>query len=159
MLLVLFFADLSLFRITVLAGDTLPIEVYCHIPIMCEDRNLPYAYIPSKTVIKGWGNVKKGMNNQPFTPLEGGLQRVYALFNLSDLIWRYRIFFYLEHTWDFPKSRLYLLFPSDGLMHCFPPFYYFTWKYHNLIVLEAPPVQSWILPYTQFFHPSIFIGF
>ncbi|XP_003217638.1 H/ACA ribonucleoprotein complex subunit 2 [Anolis carolinensis] len=35
--------------ITVLAGDTLPIDVYCHIPIMCEDRNLPYVYIPSKT--------------------------------------------------------------------------------------------------------------
>ncbi|XP_076836174.1 H/ACA ribonucleoprotein complex subunit 2-like protein [Brachyhypopomus gauderio] len=34
--------------IVVLAGDTLPIEVYCHLPIMCEDRNLPYAYIPSK---------------------------------------------------------------------------------------------------------------
>ncbi|NXS04065.1 NHP2 protein, partial [Oxylabes madagascariensis] len=35
--------------ITVLAGDTLPIDVYCHIPIMCEDRSLPYAYVPSKT--------------------------------------------------------------------------------------------------------------
>uniref|UniRef100_A0A8D0GGW1 H/ACA ribonucleoprotein complex subunit 2 n=1 Tax=Sphenodon punctatus TaxID=8508 RepID=A0A8D0GGW1_SPHPU len=35
--------------ITVLAGDTLPIDVYCHIPVMCEDRNLPYAYIPSKS--------------------------------------------------------------------------------------------------------------
>ncbi|KYO24130.1 H/ACA ribonucleoprotein complex subunit 2 [Alligator mississippiensis] len=35
--------------IVVLAGDTLPIEVYCHIPVMCEDRSLPYAYIPSKT--------------------------------------------------------------------------------------------------------------
>ncbi|CAB1441924.1 unnamed protein product [Pleuronectes platessa] len=34
--------------IVVLAGDTLPIDVYCHLPIMCEDRNLPYAYIPSK---------------------------------------------------------------------------------------------------------------
>lgn len=33
-----------------LAGDTLPIDVYCHIPIMCEDRNLPYAYVPSKSV-------------------------------------------------------------------------------------------------------------
>lgn len=37
-------------RIAVLAGDTLPIDVYCHIPIMCEDRNLPYAYVPSKSV-------------------------------------------------------------------------------------------------------------
>ena len=35
--------------IMVSAGDTLPIEVYCHLPVMCEDRNLPYAYIPSKT--------------------------------------------------------------------------------------------------------------
>jgi len=34
----------------VLAGDTLPVEVYCHLPVMCEDRNLPYVYIPSKTV-------------------------------------------------------------------------------------------------------------
>uniref|UniRef100_W5MTR7 H/ACA ribonucleoprotein complex subunit 2 n=2 Tax=Lepisosteus oculatus TaxID=7918 RepID=W5MTR7_LEPOC len=34
--------------IVVLAGDTLPIDVYCHIPVMCEDRSLPYAYVPSK---------------------------------------------------------------------------------------------------------------
>uniref|UniRef100_A0A3Q3X9A4 H/ACA ribonucleoprotein complex subunit 2 n=1 Tax=Mola mola TaxID=94237 RepID=A0A3Q3X9A4_MOLML len=34
--------------IVVLAGDTMPIDVYCHLPIMCEDKNLPYAYIPSK---------------------------------------------------------------------------------------------------------------
>jgi hypothetical protein len=34
----------------VLAGDTLPIEVYCHLPVLCEDQNLPYVYIPSKTV-------------------------------------------------------------------------------------------------------------
>ncbi|KAH0629944.1 hypothetical protein JD844_012438 [Phrynosoma platyrhinos] len=39
----------KLYKITVLAGDTLPIDVYCHIPIMCEDRNFPYVYIPSKT--------------------------------------------------------------------------------------------------------------
>ncbi|XP_043841445.1 H/ACA ribonucleoprotein complex subunit 2 [Dromiciops gliroides] len=35
--------------IMVLAGDTLPIEVYCHLPIMCEDLSMPYAYVPSKT--------------------------------------------------------------------------------------------------------------
>lgn len=41
---------LSSCSIVVLAGDTLPIEVYCHLPIMCEDRNLAYAYVPSKAV-------------------------------------------------------------------------------------------------------------
>ncbi|KAM9064135.1 H/ACA ribonucleoprotein complex subunit 2 [Sarcophilus harrisii] len=35
--------------IMVLAGDTLPIEVYCHLPIMCEELSMPYAYVPSKT--------------------------------------------------------------------------------------------------------------
>ncbi|XP_064017925.1 H/ACA ribonucleoprotein complex subunit 2 isoform X2 [Pogoniulus pusillus] len=35
--------------IMVLAGDTQPIDVYCHIPIMCEDRSIPYAYVPSKS--------------------------------------------------------------------------------------------------------------
>lgn len=37
----------------IFAGDTLPIEVYCHLPIMCEDRNLAYAYVPSKVVSSG----------------------------------------------------------------------------------------------------------
>ncbi|KAE8614966.1 hypothetical protein XENTR_v10008372 [Xenopus tropicalis] len=35
--------------IVVMAGDTLPIEVYCHIPVMCEDRGIPYSYVPSKS--------------------------------------------------------------------------------------------------------------
>ncbi|XP_072416189.1 H/ACA ribonucleoprotein complex subunit 2-like protein [Chiloscyllium punctatum] len=34
--------------IVLLAGDTLPIDVYSHLPILCEDKNLPYVYIPSK---------------------------------------------------------------------------------------------------------------
>ncbi|XP_039631365.1 H/ACA ribonucleoprotein complex subunit 2-like protein [Polypterus senegalus] len=34
--------------IVVLAGDTLPIDVYCHIPVLCEDKSIPYVYIPSK---------------------------------------------------------------------------------------------------------------
>ncbi|XP_076812706.1 H/ACA ribonucleoprotein complex subunit 2-like protein [Clavelina lepadiformis] len=32
----------------VFAGDTRPIEVMCHIPIMCEDTDVPYCYIPAK---------------------------------------------------------------------------------------------------------------
>ncbi|XP_009079456.1 PREDICTED: H/ACA ribonucleoprotein complex subunit 2, partial [Acanthisitta chloris] len=43
----------------VLAGDTMPIDVYCHIPIMCEDRNLPYAYVPSKSDLGAAGGSKR----------------------------------------------------------------------------------------------------
>eukprot|EP01099_Mayorella_cantabrigiensis_P000263 TRINITY_DN111_c0_g1_i1.p1 TRINITY_DN111_c0_g1~~TRINITY_DN111_c0_g1_i1.p1 ORF type:complete len:249 (-),score=92.88 TRINITY_DN111_c0_g1_i1:148-894(-) len=31
-----------------LAGDISPIEVICHIPIICEEAGLPYIYVPSK---------------------------------------------------------------------------------------------------------------
>ncbi|ELU09832.1 hypothetical protein CAPTEDRAFT_172931 [Capitella teleta] len=32
----------------VLAGDTNPIDVICHVPIMCEEKSIPYCYTPSK---------------------------------------------------------------------------------------------------------------
>lgn len=32
----------------VIAGDISPIDVITHLPIMCEDRNIPYFYVPSK---------------------------------------------------------------------------------------------------------------
>mmetsp|Transcript_24729 Transcript_24729/g.41821 ORF Transcript_24729/g.41821 Transcript_24729/m.41821 type:complete len:142 (+) Transcript_24729:83-508(+) len=32
----------------VIAGDISPIDVISHLPIMCEDRNIPYLYVPSK---------------------------------------------------------------------------------------------------------------
>lgn len=32
----------------VFAGDVTPIEVYCHLPIVCEDNNIPYCFVQSK---------------------------------------------------------------------------------------------------------------
>lgn len=32
----------------VIAGDISPIDVISHLPIMCEDRHIPYYYVPSK---------------------------------------------------------------------------------------------------------------
>mmetsp|Transcript_25757 Transcript_25757/g.40188 ORF Transcript_25757/g.40188 Transcript_25757/m.40188 type:complete len:128 (-) Transcript_25757:22-405(-) len=33
----------------VLAGDTNPIEIILHLPLLCEDKNVPYIFLPSKT--------------------------------------------------------------------------------------------------------------
>lgn len=38
------------FSIVVLAGDTSPVDVICHMPIVCEEGDLPYCYTPSKEV-------------------------------------------------------------------------------------------------------------
>ena len=32
----------------IIAGDISPIDVISHVPIMCEDRSIPYIYVPSK---------------------------------------------------------------------------------------------------------------
>jgi len=34
--------------IVVLAGDTSPIDVITHMPVLCEDNHIPYCYVPSK---------------------------------------------------------------------------------------------------------------
>ncbi|GAM27426.1 hypothetical protein SAMD00019534_106020, partial [Acytostelium subglobosum LB1] len=35
-------------KICVIAGDVSPIDVISHIPIMCEEKNIKYIYVPSK---------------------------------------------------------------------------------------------------------------
>uniref|UniRef100_A0A3P9J210 H/ACA ribonucleoprotein complex subunit 2 n=2 Tax=Oryzias TaxID=8089 RepID=A0A3P9J210_ORYLA len=62
--------------IVVLAGDTLPIEVYCHLPVMCEDRSLPYAYIPSKVSSIFLCDVHDGQRNVSF--IQSSLQLIPA---------------------------------------------------------------------------------
>lgn len=32
----------------IIAGDISPVDVITHLPIMCEDRQIPYFYVPSK---------------------------------------------------------------------------------------------------------------
>jgi ribosomal protein L7Ae-like RNA K-turn-binding protein len=39
-----------IYSIVVLAGNTSPVDVICHVPVMCEDSSLPYCYVPSKEV-------------------------------------------------------------------------------------------------------------
>ena len=35
----------------VLAGDTNPIEILLHLPLLCEDKNVPYIFVPSKAAL------------------------------------------------------------------------------------------------------------
>lgn len=32
----------------IFAGDVSPIDIMCHMPIVCEEQNIPYCYIPSQ---------------------------------------------------------------------------------------------------------------
>ena len=37
--------------IVVICGDISPIEVVAHLPVFCEDNDLPYIYIPSRDAL------------------------------------------------------------------------------------------------------------
>lgn len=49
-----------IYRIVIFAGDVTPIDIMCHIPGVCEEKNIPYCYTPSRQDIGGAMGVKRG---------------------------------------------------------------------------------------------------
>lgn len=43
----------------ILAGDVFPIDIYSHLPIVCEDNEIPYCFVPSKRDISVSLGVKR----------------------------------------------------------------------------------------------------
>ncbi|KDQ60925.1 hypothetical protein JAAARDRAFT_55658 [Jaapia argillacea MUCL 33604] len=35
----------------ILTADTEPIEILLHLPLLCEEKNVPYVFVPSKTAL------------------------------------------------------------------------------------------------------------
>lgn len=46
-------------RLCLIAGDISPIDVITPLPVMCEDRNVPYIYVPSKEELGHAGLTKR----------------------------------------------------------------------------------------------------
>ncbi|QIW96293.1 hypothetical protein AMS68_001811 [Peltaster fructicola] len=38
-------------EIVILAADTEPLAILLHLPLLCEDKNTPYVYVPSKMAL------------------------------------------------------------------------------------------------------------
>jgi U4/U6 small nuclear ribonucleoprotein SNU13 len=38
-------------EIIILAADTAPLAILLHLPLLCEDKNVPYVYVPSKAAL------------------------------------------------------------------------------------------------------------
>eukprot|EP01060_Flectonema_neradi_P012880 TRINITY_DN1966_c0_g1_i1.p1 TRINITY_DN1966_c0_g1~~TRINITY_DN1966_c0_g1_i1.p1 ORF type:complete len:127 (+),score=32.54 TRINITY_DN1966_c0_g1_i1:55-435(+) len=38
-------------ELIILAGDCNPIEILLHLPMLCEDKNVPYIFVPSKLAL------------------------------------------------------------------------------------------------------------
>lgn len=42
----------------IIAGDIFPLDVIAHLPVLCEEANIPYIYVPSKEDLGSTGAVK-----------------------------------------------------------------------------------------------------
>ena len=38
-------------EVIIMAADTEPIEILLHLPLLCEDKNVPYVFVPSKVAL------------------------------------------------------------------------------------------------------------
>ena len=45
--------------IVVFAGDVTPIEIMCHLPAVCEEKSIPYVYVPFRTDISTAIGIKR----------------------------------------------------------------------------------------------------
>jgi H/ACA ribonucleoprotein complex subunit 2 len=45
--------------VVVLAADISPMDVIAHIPVLCEDHNVPYIYVSSRAELGAAGNTKR----------------------------------------------------------------------------------------------------
>lgn len=55
----------------ILAADISPMDVISHIPVLCEDHNIPYVYVPSRAELGAAGSTKRPTSVVMLTPNAG----------------------------------------------------------------------------------------
>ncbi|KXN91487.1 13 kDa ribonucleoprotein-associated protein, partial [Leucoagaricus sp. SymC.cos] len=46
-------------EIIILTADTEPVEILLHLPLLCEEKNVPYIFVPSKAALGRACNVSR----------------------------------------------------------------------------------------------------
>merc|ERR1711939_864674 len=54
-----------------LAADISPMDVISHLPVLCEDHNIPYVYVPSRAELGAAGSTKRPTSVVMITPRQG----------------------------------------------------------------------------------------
>ncbi|KAJ3350823.1 RNA binding protein snu13 [Kappamyces sp. JEL0680] len=60
----------------VMAADAEPLEILLHIPLLCEDKNVPYVFVPSKAALGRACGVSRPVVAASVTTNEGALHRL-----------------------------------------------------------------------------------
>jgi H/ACA ribonucleoprotein complex subunit 2 len=56
------------FSLVVLAADITPIDIISHLPVVCEDAQIPYVFVPSKEELGHAGSTKRPTSCVFITP-------------------------------------------------------------------------------------------
>lgn len=55
-----YYTNILYFRLVIFAADVFPIEIMCHLPVVCEDKDIPYCYTPSRQDIGAAMGINRG---------------------------------------------------------------------------------------------------
>ncbi|KAI9208559.1 13 kDa ribonucleoprotein-associated protein [Polychytrium aggregatum] len=55
----------------IMAADTEPLEILLHLPLLCEDKNVPYVFVPSKQALGRACGVSRPVISASVTTNEG----------------------------------------------------------------------------------------
>lgn len=58
-------------ELIVMAGDVNPIEILLHLPLLCEDKNVPYVFVPSRAALGRAAGVTRNVSAVSITTSEG----------------------------------------------------------------------------------------
>lgn len=57
--------------LVILAGDISPLDILSHIPVLCEEQNVPYIFVPSKEALGAASSTKRPTSTVMICP-DGG---------------------------------------------------------------------------------------
>lgn len=68
-------------ELIILAADTEPLAILLHLPLLCEDKNVPYVFVPSRTALGRQCGVSRSVIavsilSNDASPLKGQIQKL-----------------------------------------------------------------------------------
>jgi H/ACA ribonucleoprotein complex subunit 2 len=70
-----FFPCYPALSLVILAGDISPMDILSHIPILCEEQNVPYIFVPSKESLGAASSTKRPTSTVMVCPDGGKLAK------------------------------------------------------------------------------------
>ncbi|ELR16019.1 ribosomal protein L7Ae/L30e/S12e/Gadd45 family protein [Acanthamoeba castellanii str. Neff] len=72
-------------ELIIMAADAEPLEILLHLPLLCEDKNVPYVFVPSKAALGRAAGVSRPVISVSITTNEGSQLKT-QINNMKDAV-------------------------------------------------------------------------